>query len=152
MIILVMNFFLYSSLMYYCHLFLVSSAAVRTIPLLSFIVPIFAWNILFGISNFLAEISSLSQSMFSSFFFCMVWLRKLYISFLFFGTLHSDGCIFAFLLCLLLLFFSQLFVSSPQTTSSLFCISFSWGWFSSLPPVQCYEPPSIALQRVVYQI
>ena len=27
------------------------------------------------------------------------------------------------------LFFSQLFVRSPQTTSLPFCISFSWGWF-----------------------
>ena len=35
--------FLYSSL-YSCHLFLVSSASVRFIPFLSFIMPIFAWN------------------------------------------------------------------------------------------------------------
>ena len=31
--------------MYFCHLFLISSAPVRSIPFLSFIVPIFAWNI-----------------------------------------------------------------------------------------------------------
>ena len=43
-------------------------------------------------------------------------LRKVYLSLLFFGTLHSDGYIFPFLLCLLLLFFSQLFVRLPQTT------------------------------------
>ena len=36
---------------------------------------------------------------------------------------------FPFLLCLLLLFFSQLFIRSPQTTILPFCISFSWGWF-----------------------
>ena len=36
--------FLYSSL-YSCHLFLISSASVRSIPFLSFIVPIFAWNV-----------------------------------------------------------------------------------------------------------
>ena len=35
--------FLYSSPVYSCHLFLISSA--RSIPFLSFIVPIFAWNI-----------------------------------------------------------------------------------------------------------
>ena len=34
---------------------------------------------------------------------------------LFFGTLHSDAYIFPFLLCFLLLFFSQLFVRPPQT-------------------------------------
>ena len=37
--------FFYSSSMYSCHLFLISSASVRSIPFLSFIVPIFAWNI-----------------------------------------------------------------------------------------------------------
>ena len=35
---------LYSSL-YSCHLLLLSSASVRSIPLLSFIEPIFAWNV-----------------------------------------------------------------------------------------------------------
>ena len=35
---------LYSSYVYSCHLFLISSAFVRSIPLLSFIEPIFAWN------------------------------------------------------------------------------------------------------------
>ena len=38
--------FLYSSSVYPCHLFLISSACVRSIPLLSFIVPIFAGNVL----------------------------------------------------------------------------------------------------------
>ena len=37
--------FLYSSSVCSYHLFLVSSAYVRSIPLLSFLVPIFAWNI-----------------------------------------------------------------------------------------------------------
>ena len=36
--------FLYSSV-YSCHLFLISSASVRSVQFLSFIVPIFAWNI-----------------------------------------------------------------------------------------------------------
>ena len=35
----------WSSFVYSCHLFLISSAYVRSIPLLSFIEPIFAWNI-----------------------------------------------------------------------------------------------------------
>ena len=33
-----------SSSVYSCHLFLISSASVRSIPFLSFIEPIFAWN------------------------------------------------------------------------------------------------------------
>ena len=37
--------FLYSSSAYSCHLLLISSASVRSIPFLSFIVPIFAWNV-----------------------------------------------------------------------------------------------------------
>ena len=37
--------FLYISSVYSCHLFKISSAFVRSIPFLSFIVPIFAWNV-----------------------------------------------------------------------------------------------------------
>ena len=40
-----MKSFLYSSSVYSCHLFLISSASVRSIPFLSFIKPIFAWNV-----------------------------------------------------------------------------------------------------------
>ena len=36
--------FLYSSSVYSCHLFLISSASLRSIPFLSLIEPIFAWN------------------------------------------------------------------------------------------------------------
>ena len=38
-------FFCYSFSLYSCHLFLISSASVRFILFLSFIVPIFAWNV-----------------------------------------------------------------------------------------------------------
>ena len=38
--------FCYSSSAYFCHLFLISSASVRSIPFLSFIVNIFSWNVL----------------------------------------------------------------------------------------------------------
>ena len=37
--------FLYSSFGYSCYLFLISSASVRSLPFLSFIEPIFAWNV-----------------------------------------------------------------------------------------------------------
>ena len=37
--------FLYSSSEYSCHLFLLSYASVRSIPFLSLIVPMFAWNV-----------------------------------------------------------------------------------------------------------
>ena len=45
-----------------CHLFLISFASVRSIPFLSFIVPIFALKCSLGIFNFLKEISSVSHS------------------------------------------------------------------------------------------
>ena len=41
----VMRSFLYSSSVYSCHLFLISSASIRSMPFLSFIVSIFAWNV-----------------------------------------------------------------------------------------------------------
>ena len=37
--------FLYSSSVYSCHLFLISSASVRSVPFLSFIKPISTWNV-----------------------------------------------------------------------------------------------------------
>ena len=52
-----------------------------------------------------------------------------YLSLLFSGTPYSGGYIFPFLLCLLLLFFSQIFVRPPQTTILPFCISSSWVGF-----------------------
>ena len=43
MIIWVVKIFLYSSSVYSCHLFLISSASVRSIPFLSFTEPIFCF-------------------------------------------------------------------------------------------------------------
>ena len=86
--------------------------------------------------------------LFSSISFQDRWGRLSYLSLLFFGTLHSNSYIFPFLLCHSLLFFYKLFVRLPQTTILPFCISFSWGWFWSPPPVQCYQPLSIVLQAL----
>ena len=140
--------FLYSSSMYSCHLFLISSAFVRSIPFLSFIVPIFAWNVPLVSLIFLKRSLVFPVLLFSS--ISLHWsLRKAFLSLLlFFGTPHSDGYIFPILLCLSLLFFSQLFVRPPQTTILPFCISFSWGRSWSLTPVQCHEPLFIILQAL----
>ena len=75
-----------------------------------------------GISKFLEEITSLSHSIVFLYFFALG--RLFYLSLLFFGTLRSNGYIFLFLLCLLLLFFSQLFVRPPQTTILTFVFLF----------------------------
>ena len=80
--------------MYSCHLFSISSASFRSIPFLSFIVPILAWNI--------PLVSLIS-----------------YLSFLFFGTQHSDAYIFPFLLCLSLLFFLAISKASSDNCFAL---------------------------------
>ena len=104
-----------------------------------------------GISIFLEEISSLSHSVVILYVFALFTQG---------GFLTSPYC--SLELCLQvsvsflspLLFtslLSQLFVRPSQTIMLPFYISFSWGCFWSLPPVQCYEPPSIVLQAL-YQI
>ena len=52
------------------------------------------------------------------------WGRLSYLSLLFFETLHSGEYIFPFLVCLLLLFFSQLFVRPPKTIILTFLFLF----------------------------
>ena len=120
-----------------------SSASVRSISFLSFIEPIFAWNVPL-VSLIFWKSSLVFSILYFPLFLCTDhWGRLSYLYLLFFGTLHSNGYIFPFLLGFWLLFFSQLFVRPPQAAILLFCISFSWGWSWSLSPVQCHEPPSI---------
>ena len=116
MVIWVIKIFWYGSSMPSCHLFLISSASVRSIPFLSLIVYIFAWNIPLVSQIFLRRSLVFPFLLFSSIF--LHWsLRKAFLSPLaIFWTLHSDAYIFPFLLCLSRLLFSQLFVRPPQTT------------------------------------
>ena len=92
--------------MYFCHLFSISYASVRSILFLSFIVPIFAWNVPLVCLIFLKRSLVFLILLFSSItLHCSLGrLSYSYLCLLFFGTLHSDGCIFPFLLCLSLLF------------------------------------------------
>ena len=53
-------------------LFLISSASVKSIKFLCFIVPLFAWNIPCDICNFLEEVAILSHSIFSLYFFALI--------------------------------------------------------------------------------
>ena len=138
--------FLHSSSVCSCYL-LISSASVRSIPFLSFIEPIFAWNVPLVISNFLEEIFRLSHSIVFLYFFALIIEEGFLIS----PCYSLELCIqmgFLFLLRLWLLFFSQLFVRSPQATVLPFYLSFSWGRFWSLPTVQCQEPLSIVFQAL----
>ena len=100
------------------------------------------------ISNFLDEIVSFLFYCFPLLLCIVHGRRPSYFSFIFSGTLHSVGYICLVLPCFLPLFFSQIFVKPPQTTTLPSCISFSLGWFWSLPPLQYYELPSVLLEAL----
>ena len=91
------DLFLYSSL-YSWHLFLISSASVRSIPFLSFVEPIFAWNVPLVSLIFLKRSLVFTILLFSSIFCTDHWGSLSYLSLLFFGTWHSKGYIFFFCL------------------------------------------------------
>ena len=91
--------FLYSSV-YSCHLFLISYASLRSMPFLSFIVPIIAWNAPLVSLIFLKRSLVFLILFFSSISLHWSLERLSYLSLLFFGILHSDGYIFPFILCL----------------------------------------------------
>ena len=74
--------FLYSSSVYSCHLFLISPAYVRSILFLSFIVPIFAWNVPLVFLVFLKTSPVFPILLFSSIFFLHWSLRKTFLSLL----------------------------------------------------------------------
>ena len=143
--------YLYSSSVYSCHLFLISSAAVRSIPFLSFIEPIFAWNVPLVSLIFLKRSLVFPILLFSS--ISLHWsLRKAFLSLLAILWISAFRCLY--LSFSPLLFTSLLFTAfgMPAQTAILpFCISFSWGWSWSRPPIQCPEPPSVVLQAF-YQI
>ena len=137
---------MYSSSVYSCHLFLISSTLVWSLQFLSFIMPIVVWNVAL-ISLVFLKRSLVFPILLFPLFLCIVhWRSPSYLSLLFSEILHSVG--YTFLPCLSLHFFPQLFVKPPQTTTFPSCISFSLRWSWLLPLVPCYEPPSIVLQAL----
>ena len=78
-----------------------------------------------GVSNFLEEISNLLHLIVFLSFFALI-TEEGFLIFPYYSA-HSDGYIFPFLLCLLLLFFSQIFVRPPQSTILHFCLFFFLG-------------------------
>ena len=109
--------FLYTSFVYSFYHFLISSASVWSLPFLLLLCPflheMFPWYLQFTWRNLL------SFPVYSfSLFLCIVHLREPpYLSLLFSGTLHSNGCIFPFVLFLSLLF------PSPTLSSNLPCVN-----------------------------
>ena len=103
---------------------------VRNVPLIS---PVFLNR--FPVFPFLCH-----------FFLCIVHLKRpSYLSLLFYVTLLSTGYIFPFLPCFLLLFFPQLYVKLPQTTTWPSSISFSLEWFLCL----LYNVTNLCLPHLV---
>ena len=99
--------FLYSSSVYFCHLFLISYASVRSIPFLSFIEPIFAWNVPLVSLIFLKRSLVFPILLFSSISLHW-WLRKAFLSLL--AILWNSAfqwVYLSFLLCFSLPFFSH---------------------------------------------
>ena len=70
--------FLYSSSVYSCHLFLISSASVRSTPSVLYWAH-FCMKCSLGISNFLEEISSLSHSIVFLYLFALITEEGFYI-------------------------------------------------------------------------
>ena len=100
----------------------------------------------------------------TDYFFWLLWYLSFNLIFIFRFLKHFWDCVLS-TPCYSLEVCIQLDISffSPLSFTSLlfsaickacsdnhfaFFISFSWGWFWSLPPVQCYEPSSIVLQAL----
>ena len=139
--------FLYSFSVYSCHLFLIFSASVRSIPFLCLIVPIFAWKF---------PLVSL-----------IFWKRSLVFPILLFSSISLHWSLRKAFLSLLAIIwnsaFKWVYISFPLPSGSrlfsaickassdnhfAFCMSFYWGWSWTLLPVQCHKPPSIVLQAL----
>ena len=89
--------FLHSFSVYSCHLFLIASASVRSIPFLSFIVPIFAWNVPLVPLIFLKRFLVFPTLLFSS--ISLHWpLRKAFLSLLaiLWNSTFKWGCLLLF--------------------------------------------------------
>ena len=125
----------HSSSVYSCHLFLIFSASVRSIQFMSFIVPIFAWNVPLVSLIFLKRPLVFPILLFS--YISLHWsLRKVFLlSLLFFGTLHSNGYSFPFFLLFLA---SLLFTAICKGSSaSHFAILHFFFLGMVLVPVSC---------------
>ena len=130
--------FLYSSYVYSCHLFLISSASVRSIPFLSFIEPIFAWKVTLVSLIFLKRSLVFPILLFSS--ISLHWsLKKAYLSLL--AILWNSAFRSFYLSFSPLLFASLLFTAICKASSDnhfAFLHFFFLGMV--LIPVSCIMP------------
>ena len=141
------DFFLYSASVYCCHL-LISSASIRTITFLSFIVPIFAWNV-----HLVSLILLKGSLVFPILLFPSIslhWsLRKAFLSLL--AILWNSVFRWVYLsfspLPLASVLFSSIYKASSDNHFA-FLHFFFLGMVLINGPVQCHEPPSIVLQAL----
>ena len=142
--------FWYSSSVYYCQLFLITSASVRSIQFLSLIVPIFALNVPLVSLIFLKWSLVFPILLFSS--ISLHWsLRKAFLSLL--AILWNSAFKWVYLsfspLPLASLFSAIYKASSDNHFACLLIFSLGWSLGScTLPRVQSHEPPSIGLQAL----
>ena len=116
----VFNTFLYSSSVYSCHFFLISSASFRSLPFLSFIMPVLARNV-YLISPIFLKRSLLFPILLFSSLSLHCSLKKAFLSL--FALLWNSAFSWVYLSLSPLLFFSPFLscVKPPQMTS--LCIS-----------------------------
>ena len=134
--------FLYSYSVYSCHLFLISSTSVRSIPFLSFIVPIFAWHYPLVSLIFLKRFLVFHSIVFL-YFFVLITKEGILILIAFFSLLvilWNSAFKWVYFSFSTLPFGSLLFSAICKASSGL-----SWRCSWSLPPVQGHEPPSTVL-------
>ena len=122
--------FLYSSSVCSCHLFLISSASVSSIPCLSFIEPTFAWNVPLVSLNFLEEFSSLSHSVVFFYFFALITEEGFLTS----PCYSLELCIQMGISSIFPLLFTSLFtaICKASSDSHFAFLHFSWGWSWSI--------------------
>ena len=147
-----MKIFLYSSSVYSCHLSLISSASVRSILFLSFIEPIFAWNVLLVSLIFLKR--SLVFLILLFFSISLHWsLRKAFLSRL--AILWNSAFKWEYLSFPPLLFASLLFtaISKASLDNHFAFLHFFYGY--GLDPCLLYNVTNLHLEFIklsVYQI
>ena len=148
--ILVVRIFLYSSSVYSCHLFLISSASVESIPFLSFYQAHLCMKYSLSISNFLEEISSLSHSVVFLYFFALITEEVFLISpATFWNSVFRCLYLSSSPLFFVSLLFTAICKASSDSHFALLHFFFPpWGWSWSLSPVHCHELPTIVLQAL----
>ena len=135
---------LYSFFVYCCHLFIISSASVRSIPSLLYCDHC-CMKFTLGISYFLEEISSLSHSIVFLYFFALI-MEEGFLILTLLAILWNSAFKWVYLSFSPVPFASLLFTAICKASSDnhfAFLYLFSWGRSWSLPPIQCHEPLSI---------